>query len=78
MHRLAAEFIHRSRLDINADVSNDHELDALISAVVARLARLGGTQPIPVDLLDLARVEGWIHIPRGMLGRLASDGEHPE
>lgn len=65
---LAGEFVRRSRLTVDGEVSNDHELDALISAVVARLARTGGTQPIPADDLDLARIEGWIHIPSGPLG----------
>lgn len=45
-------------------VATDHALDALISAIVARAVLDRGTnRPSGVDL-ELARVEGWIHLPR--------------
>lgn len=75
LRNLSGEFLRRSRITVDAEISNDHELDALISAVVARLARTGGTQLIPRDLLELARSEGWIHIPTGPLSEARSDSE---
>ncbi len=45
-------------------VESDDALDALIAALAARAAQLGRTvEPLPDDV-DLARVEGWIHLPR--------------
>jgi hypothetical protein len=47
-----------------ACAGSDHALDALIAALVTRAAALGRThQPTP-DQRELARVEGWIHVPR--------------
>jgi hypothetical protein len=43
--------------------SSDHELDALISAVVGRAVELGLTEPIPADHRVAAAAEGWIHLP---------------
>ena len=52
-----------------ACVDSDDCLDALVCALVARAAALGETFP-PEDV-RLARVEGWIHVPRpGSLARL--------
>ena len=39
-----------------------HERDALICACVARARAAGRTLPIPSNLLDRARREGWIHL----------------
>ena len=43
--------------------ASDHLLDALICALLARASVLGRVEPIPPQLRDLARVEGWIHLP---------------
>jgi Protein of unknown function (DUF429) len=54
-----------------ACVDSDDALDAVLCALIARTAALGQTEPPPVEALDLARVEGWIHLPRrGSLGDL--------
>jgi hypothetical protein len=50
--------------------ATDHALDALISALVARAAAIGKTDG-PGPLLDLARREGWIHLPTCPLDALA-------
>jgi len=50
--------------------SHDH-LDALICALVARAAQLGGTRrPDTADERAAARQEGWIHLPGGDLAGL--------
>jgi predicted nuclease with RNAse H fold len=55
--------------DAPACVDSDHCLDALVCALIARAAALGLTHP-PEDQ-RLARLEGWIHLPReGSLSRL--------
>jgi hypothetical protein len=51
----------------------DHQLDALLCALVARAARLGMTVPPPSELRQSATLEGWIHVPiEGALPRLLS------
>lgn len=46
-------------------VASDHDLDALISAVVARAAACGMTHvPATEEEQSMAGVEGWIHLPR--------------
>ncbi|MFD3759874.1 DUF429 domain-containing protein [Streptomyces sp. NPDC058622] len=46
-------------------VRSDHDLDALISAVVARAAACGMTHPPATDEEHaMAAVEGWTHLPR--------------
>lgn len=57
-----------------ACVESDDCLDAVLCALIARAAALGLTDPPPAEALDLARVEGWIHMPRkGGLAQLAAD-----
>ena len=57
-----------------ACVESDDALDAVLCALVARAAALGLTEPPPPEHRDLARVEGWIHLPRkGRLGQLLTD-----
>jgi hypothetical protein len=53
----------------------DHDLDALVAALVARAAALGLThRPTdPVDA-DAARREGWIHLPAVPLASLGTVG----
>ena len=54
-----------------ACVESDDALDAVLCALIARAAALGLTEPPQAEALDLARVEGWIHLPRsGSLGDL--------
>jgi hypothetical protein len=51
---------------------NEDCFDALISALVARASAIGLCEPIPDDLLDSARREGWIALPfAGSLEHLA-------
>jgi hypothetical protein len=51
---------------------NEDCFDALISALVARASALRLCEPIPDDLLEPARREGWIALPlNGSLERLA-------
>jgi predicted nuclease with RNAse H fold len=58
-----------------ACVESDDALDAVLCALIARAAALGLTAPPPSEYLELARAEGWIHLPRkGSLGELATDG----
>lgn len=49
---------------------SDDALDAVVSALVARAAASGATEPIPEEHRADARAEGWIMIPRE--GSLAS------
>ena len=44
--------------------ASDHLLDALICALLAQASVLGRVEPIPLELQELARVEGWIHLPQ--------------
>ena len=44
-------------------VAADDDLDAVITAVVAGLAHLGLTSSAPPEHREVARVEGWIHVP---------------
>ena len=48
--------------------SSDHALDAVLCALVARARQRGLTEPA-ADV-DLARREGWIHVPTGPLADL--------
>ena len=51
---------------------NEDCFDALISSLVARASALGLCEPIPDDLLESARREGWIALPlAGSLEQLA-------
>jgi len=57
-----------------ACIESDDSLDAVLCALIARAAALGLTEPPPPEDRDLARAEGWIHLPReGSLGELAVD-----
>lgn len=46
-------------------VGSDHLLDALISALTGLAGARGLVDPIPLEMQDLARVEGWIIHPLG-------------
>lgn len=50
----------------------DGVADALLSAIVAALARSGGTPCIPQDVVADARERGWIHLPNVRPTALAS------
>jgi predicted nuclease with RNAse H fold len=47
----------------DAAIASDHELDALVSALVALAARANATYPVPLDAREPALREGWIHVP---------------
>ncbi len=47
-----------------ACIESDDALDALLAALIARAAALGLTVPPGADDLELARREGWIHLPQ--------------
>lgn len=58
--------IHRRfpQLDIpEGYITNDHALDALISAISAKLAKDGDTAGPAPSQQEAARTEGWIHLP---------------
>jgi hypothetical protein len=67
LQRVFAAVTEGSKLTVASEVANDHELDALICAVVARMARTGQTHEIPEEHREAARREGWIHMPIGRL-----------
>lgn len=46
-------------------VESDDALDAVLASLIARAAALGLTEPPPQEDLELARGEGWIHLPSG-------------
>lgn len=46
-------------------IASADALDALIAALLAGALVRGETRPIPGDLASVARLEGWIHLPRG-------------
>jgi hypothetical protein len=53
-------------------VRGDHAFDALVCALVARAHLAGGCDPVPEELRDAARREGWIAVPLpGSLEQLA-------
>jgi len=43
----------------------DHALDALVASLTARAAVQGRTLRPEIGQVDLARREGWIHLPSG-------------
>ena len=45
-------------------LSDDNAFDALISALTARAASRGLCHPVPGELLEVARSEGWIALPK--------------
>ena len=51
-------------------VDDDNAFDAVICALVARAHALGQTHPVPDDLRDAARREGWIAVPSRTLSEL--------
>ncbi|MBA2725954.1 MAG: DUF429 domain-containing protein, partial [Actinobacteria bacterium] len=54
-------------------VADDDDLDAFVSALVARAVHVGLAAEIPAGMRWLALREGWIHLPvRGSLQRLGS------
>lgn len=54
---------------------SDDVLDAVIAALMARAAATGLCEPIPDDVGDQARREGWIALPGGdNLDKLAVSG----
>jgi predicted nuclease with RNAse H fold len=58
-------------VDEAALLRRDHDLDALLSALVARAVATGRSHPPPADAADVAAREGWIHLPSCRLEDLA-------
>jgi predicted RNase H-like nuclease len=53
-------------------LATEHQLDALLCALVARAARTGRTRaPAPGAQAEKARLEGWIHLPTAPIASLA-------
>ena len=58
--------------------SNDNVFDSVIAALVSRASLVKLIEPIPLNLQEAAKREGWIAIPReGTLSQLASPPEAP-
>jgi predicted nuclease with RNAse H fold len=51
---------------------DDDGLDAFVCALVARAVLLGHTTRPPPEYLDVARREGWIHVPTAGVAELAA------
>jgi hypothetical protein len=43
--------------------ASDDALDAVVCAVIARVVGADIAPPIPAEHLEVARLEGWIHLP---------------
>lgn len=66
LHELRIADEHRARL-----VASDHSLDALVAALTAREYANGNTFDPPEQVTDdVLRIEGWIRVPKGKIGRL--------
>lgn len=50
---------------------SDDALDALVASLIARAHALGKTLPVPPELLEAARVEGWVALPLCSVADLA-------
>jgi predicted nuclease with RNAse H fold len=54
-------------------IRRDHDLDALLCALLARAAATGRSHPPPEDAAEIAAREGWIHLPSCRLEDLADE-----
>ena len=69
--RVQAPWLEASRPDAELLAGCDHAFDALVASLAARAAWRGLTLRPPANAVHLARVEGWIAVPRkGSLGDL--------
>lgn len=59
-----AGWLDVSDSDVARMKENDHLLDSLVAALVARAEQIGLCLPIPPEHLAAAEVEGWIRLPR--------------
>ena len=57
---------HRAAL-----AASDDLFDAVIASLTARAAAVGATWQPELEVAELARDEGWIHVPSGPLAELA-------
>jgi predicted nuclease with RNAse H fold len=55
-------------------VASDHVLDALMCALIAHAVAVGQTHRPAPDQVDVARREGWIHVPSEPLAELPAPG----
>lgn len=67
---LAALPLAVEHADMKSLRSSDDAFDALVAALVARAAALGWTAPPSREQHEVARTEGWIHVPTAPLGAL--------
>lgn len=59
-------------VDETALLRRDHDLDALLCALVARAVATGRTHQPPPDAAEVAAREGWIHLPTCALEELVT------
>ena len=67
-----AAHIDLGDLSVDDLAENADDLDAAITAIVTALAHAGATTAAPPELHDLARIEGWIHVPTIDLSEIAA------
>lgn len=51
--------------------SSDDALDAVAASLIARAHALGKTLPVPTELLEAAKIEGWVALPTCGVSELA-------
>lgn len=74
---MAERLMHDGDLELSAATiaacaASDHQLDALVCALITRARALGLTEPAPPEHRAQIAREGWIHLPvPGSLARLA-------
>jgi predicted nuclease with RNAse H fold len=61
--RARCGWLELSDADVAACVAVDDVLDALVCALLARAVHAGATAQPPAALSEVAREEGWIHLP---------------
>lgn len=59
-----ARWLVLSSSDRKQLAADDNATDALVAALVARSAAVGGCEPIPPGQIDVAKREGWIALPK--------------
>lgn len=63
LDELLAQLPLEVRSEDHVQLKNEHVFDALIAALTARAVALGSTDGPPASAAELAREEGWIHLP---------------
>ena len=75
--QLAAHIVEALGLSVGQDERTelsrtDHAVDALVASIVGRAFAMGLVLLPPPGSLSLVRAEGWLYLPTGQLGDLAS------